>query len=331
MEAIRWGILGAGRIAGSFAQGLAALPDAKLVAVGSRTAENAEQFGRRFGAERFHASYAALANDPEVDAIYIATPHPLHKENTLLCLSAGKPVLCEKPFALSAAEAGEMITAARERGVFLMEAMWTRFLPHIARVRELLAAGAIGELRMLKADFRFRTDFNPAGRLFDPALGGGALLDVGIYPISLASLLLGQPSQVAALAELGATGVDEQSAVLLSYPGGQLAALTCAVRTPGPNAAELIGSAGTIRINPEWWRATTLTLSRPGQPDETIEVPAEGNGYNYEAAEVGACLRAGRTESATMPLDETLAIMGVLDQARAQWGLRYPSERGSAG
>jgi predicted dehydrogenase len=165
MSTFRWGILGTGNIAGAFANGLRALDDAALVAVGSRTAEAANAFGDRFGVPRRHASYEALAHDPEVDAIYVATPHPFHKANTLLCLHAGKPVLCEKPFAINAAEAAQMIAAARERGVFLMEAMWTRFLPHVARLRELLAAGAIGEVRQLRADFSFRTEFNPRGRL----------------------------------------------------------------------------------------------------------------------------------------------------------------------
>lgn len=326
MQTIRWGILGTGQIAGAFAKGLTALGDARLVAVGSRTAEAAEAFGQRYGALRRHASYADLAADSEVDAIYIATPHPLHHPNTLLCLEAGKAVLCEKPFAINATQAAAMIAAARARGLFLMEAMWTRFLPHIAQARELIAAGAIGELRMLRAGFCFRTGFDPAGRLFDPALGGGALLDVGIYPISLAFLLLGAPSRIAALAELGATGVDEQSAILFSYPQGQLAVLTCAVRTSAPSVAQIIGSAGMIQINAEWWRATSLTITRQGQPDETIEPAAVGNGYNYEAAEVGRCLRAGLAESPTMPLDETLAIMQALDAVRAQWGLRYPGE-----
>ncbi|MFN8568711.1 MAG: Gfo/Idh/MocA family oxidoreductase [Kouleothrix sp.] len=189
MSIIRWGILGTGSIAGQFARGLAALDDAKLVAVGSRTAAAAAGFAQRVGAERAHGSYAELAHDPQVDAIYIATPHPLHHANTLLCLGAGKAVLCEKPFAINAGEAAAMIDAARARGLFLMEAMWTRFLPHMLRLRELLAAGVIGELRMLQADFGFRTEFNPHSRLFDPALGGGALLDVGIYPVSLASML----------------------------------------------------------------------------------------------------------------------------------------------
>jgi predicted dehydrogenase len=326
MTKTRWGILGTGNIASQFARGLATLDDAELVAVGSRTAASAAAFGERFSAPRRHGSYAALASDPAVDAIYVATPHPLHHDNTLMCLEAGKAVLCEKPFAINADQAQSMITTARERGVFLMEAMWTRFLPHMVRLRELLAAGAIGELRMLQADFGFRTSFNPQGRLFDPALGGGALLDVGIYTASLASMVFGTPERVTSMAHLGETGVDEQSAMLFGYAGGRLALLSQAIRTNSPHEALLLGTTGKIRLHSSWWKATPITLSVDGRPDELIDLPMVGNGYNYEAAEVGRCLREGRTESDVMPLDETLAIIRTLDEVRAQWGLRYPGE-----
>jgi len=326
MTKTRWGILGTGNIASQFARGLAELDDAQLVAVGSRTAESAEAFGERFSAPHRHSSYAALASDPDIDAIYVATPHPLHHDNTIMGLEAGKAVLCEKPFAINAGQAQAMIATARARGVFLMEAMWTRFLPHMIRLRELLAAGVIGEVRMLQADFGFRTSFNPKGRLFDPALGGGALLDVGIYTVSLASMILGTPERVTGMAQLGETGVDEQSAMLFGYSGGRLALLSQAIRTNSPHEALLLGTTGKIRVHSSWWKAAPITLSVDGQPDELIDVPAIGNGYNYEAAEVGRCLRAGRTESEVMPLDETLAIMRTLDEVRAQWGLRYPGE-----
>jgi predicted dehydrogenase len=207
-----------------------------------------------------------------------------------------------------------------------MEAMWTRFLPHVAKLRELLADGAIGDVRQLRADFSFRTEFNPRGRLFDPILGGGSLLDVGIYPISLAWMALGPPSRIVSLAELGATGVDEQAAVIFGYPGGQLAVLTCAIRTSSPHEALILGTDGSIRLHDAWWRPSSLTLVRHGRPDELIEVLSAGNGYNYEAAEVMRCVRAGRLESDVMPLDETLAIVRALDEVRAQWGMRYPSE-----
>ena len=325
-DTFRWGILGTGSIARQFATGLQALPNATLAAVGSRSQEGADTFGSQFGADRRHASYAALAADPDVDAIYVATPHSLHRENTLLCIEHGKPVLCEKPFAINAAQAEAMVAAARARGTFLMEAMWTRFLPLIGRMRQLLAEGAIGEVRMMQVDFGFRTSVNPKGRLFDPALGGGALLDVGVYPVSLASLVLGQPSRIASLADIGTTGVDEQAGIILGYEGGQLALLSTAIRTNTPHEARIMGTGGLIHLHGQWWRGTGLTLAVNGQEPQSIEEPITGNGYNYEAAEVMRCVRAGLAESDTMPLDETLAIMRTLDAVRAEWGLRYPME-----
>lgn len=322
---IRWGVLGPGSIARKFATGLQSLSDAQLVAVGSRSQASADKFGDEFGVPRRYASYAELANDPDVDAIYVATPHSFHQEHTQLCLRAGKAVLCEKPFAINAAQSAAMITTAREVKVFLMEAMWTRFLPLIVRVRELIAEGAIGELRMLWSDFGFRTSVNPSGRLFDPALGGGGLLDVGIYPVSMAAMLLGQPNRIASLADLGETGIDEQAGMVLGYPGEKMAILATAVRTTTPMETTIMGSSGSIRIHTPSWCPTRLTLSNQAGVQE-IEVPMIGNGYHYEAAEVARCLRAGLTESPTMTLDESLAIMQTLDAIRAQWGMKYPME-----
>jgi predicted dehydrogenase len=255
----------------------------------------------------------------------VATPHNLHRENTLLCLDAGKPVICEKPFAINAGETADMVAKARERKLFLMEAMWTRYLPVMVRVRELIASGVIGEVRMLTADFGFRTDFNAEARWFNPEFGGGALLDVGIYPLSLAFMIFGTPSQISSLAHLGESGVDEQSAYLLGYPQGQLALLSSAVRTQTPHTAVINGTDGTITIN-DWWHGRGLTLTRSGKT-EVVDLPFEGNGYNYEAAEVMACLRDGKLESEVMTLDESLAIMRTMDVMRAQWGLVYPMEK----
>ena len=326
VEKIRWGIIGTGNIARQFARGLAVLPDAELVAIGSRTAAAAEAFAAMFSVPHRHGSYEDLAQDPDVDVVYVATPHSLHRPNTLLCLRAGKAVLCEKPFAINAAQAGEMIRLAREKGLLLMEAMWSRFFPAMAKVRELLAAGAVGQVWLLTADFGFRARFDPSSRLFDLALGGGALLDVGVYAVSLASMVFGPPSRVTGLAHLGPTGVDEQAGIILGYEGGPLAVLATAIRTATPQEAMLMGSDGHIRIHPRWWVPTRLTLSVSGREDEILELPFTGNGYNYEAAEVMACLRAGKLESEVMPLDETLSIMRALDQLRAQWGLKYPME-----
>jgi predicted dehydrogenase len=326
LEPIRWGILGTGRIAGDFATGLTELPDAVLAAVGSRAAESAARFSDRFGVPRRHASYEALIADPEVDAVYVGTPHPTHHPLARACLEAGKPVLVEKPFTINAAEAAELIELARARRLFLMEAMWTRFLPLMERFRALVAEGAIGEPRLLIADFGFRHGGGPEHRLFDLALGGGALLDVGVYLVSLSSWLFGAPDRLTGLTHLGPSGADEQSAVVLGFPGGQLAQLTAAVRTDTPQEVTLAGTEGTIRVHPLWWKPTRMTIARPGQADEMIELPYQGIGYNYEAAEVMRCLRAGALESPVMPLDETLSIVRTLDALRAQWGLRYPTE-----
>jgi predicted dehydrogenase len=325
---IRWGILGTGHISKQFVRGLAALPNTQVVAVGSRTQASADAFGAEFDVPHRHASYEALASDGDIDAVYIGTPHPLHAANMLLCLDAGKAVLCEKPFTVSGREAKQVISLAREKRLFLMEAMWTRFLPAMAQVRALLAQGAIGEARMLYADFGFRTDFNPQHRLFSPAMAGGALLDVGIYPVSLAAMIFGIPERIVSAASLGQTGVDEQNAAIFSYSGGRIAVVSSATRTSTPQEATIMGTNGRIRLHAPWWRGTRMTLARDGQPDEIIEAPIEGNGYNYEAAEVARCIRAGYTESDVMPLDETLAQMRTLDELRRQWGLAYPNEPG---
>jgi predicted dehydrogenase len=322
----RWGVLGPGSIARKFATGLSVLPDHALVAVGSRSQERSDRFGDEFGVPRRYASYEELAADPAIDAIYVSTPHSFHKEHTLLCLAHGKHVLTEKPFALNAAQGEEMVAAARNAGLFLMEAMWTRFLPIVVEARRLLAEGAIGSLRMVQADFGFRTSFNPSGRLFDPALGGGALLDVGVYPVALAHMLLGVPARVAAVAEIGASGIDEQTGILLGYPGGALALLSTAVTTNTPHEATLMGTDGWIRLSSPWWVGTELVIQRSGREPERVARPYLGNGYGHEAIAVAESVRAGKTEHAVMPLAESLAILRTMDRVREQIGVRYPGE-----
>jgi predicted dehydrogenase len=325
-DTINWGILGAGGIAALFARGLAVLPDARLIAVGSRTQPKADSFGEAFGVPHRHGNYETLAADPDIDVIYVATPHNLHRENSLLCLNAGKAVLCEKPFTINAAEAAEIITLAQQKNLFLMEAMWTRFMPAIRKIQQILAEGTIGDVRLVLVDFGFRPPFEPHSRLFDINLGGGALLDLGIYPVTLAWLVLGPPQSITSQAHFGSTGVDEQDAIIMSYNGGQMAVLACSLQAQTAHEAQIIGTKGRIRIHAQWWHPTAFTLSLAGKEDEMISVPTEGNGYNYEAAEVMRCLRAGKLESDLMPLDESLAIMKTLDQIRAQWGFRYPME-----
>jgi predicted dehydrogenase len=323
METIGWGILGAGSIATKFAADLKNLPDARLVAVGSRSTDKAAQFAQDWGVERPYGSYAAMIADPDVNAVYVATPHPFHKEHALLCLEGGVAVLCEKPLAVHAGQAREMAQAARERGLFLMEAMWSRFHPVLLQVQRWLDEGQVGQVRMLSADFGFRTRWNPEGRLLNPALAGGALLDVGVYVVSLASMVFGgPPAEIQAAAHIGQTGVDEQTGMVFRYDEGGLALLACAVRTATPQLARISGTEGAIEIT-AFWRATAARLIRPGQ--EPLEATGD-SGYHFEAAEVMACLRAGRTESATMPLDESIAIAETMDRVRAQIGLTYPLE-----
>jgi predicted dehydrogenase len=315
--------LGAGSIARKFATDLKKLSDARLVAVGSRSADKAAQFAQEWGVERPYGSYAEMAADPEVDAVYVATPHPFHKPHTLLCLEAGKAVLCEKPMAVNAGEVRAMVEAARGRGLFLMEAMWSRFNPVLVQVRQWLDEGLIGDPRMLTADFGFSARVNPEARLFNPHLAGGALLDVGVYVVSLASWIYGgAPISVQAAADIGETGVDEQTGMVLKYGEGQLALLSCAIRTQTPHWARIDGTEGTIEI-PAFWHATTARLIRPGQ--EPTEVTGEF-GYHFEAAEVMACLRQGKVESETMPLDESVSIAETLDRVRTLIGVKYPME-----
>jgi len=326
-DKIRWGILSTGRIAGVFAKALQALPDAEIVAVGSRTAEAAERFGAEHGIPRRHASYEDLARDPEVQVVYVATPHPFHKDNAIMCLEAGKAVLCEKPFAMNAREARAVVRCARKRKRFLMEAMWTRFIPATLKVRELVAAGAVGDVRLVKADLCFRAGWNPQSRLLNPALGGGALLDVGVYTVAWASMLLGpKPVKMAGLAHIGETGVDEQAAMVLQYEQGRLAVLCCAVRTSAPHESLIVGTEGSLRVHHPFWHASRVTLAQPGKPEQVLDLPYEHNGYQYEAAEVMRCMREGRTESDVISLDETVSIAKLLDRIRGRWNLKYPME-----
>ena len=324
--AFRWGIIGLGNIARQFATGLKSAPGAELVAVGSRSQEKSEAFGAEFGAERRYGSYMELAADPGVDAVYVASPHPMHKEDALLCLRHGKAVLCEKPFTINAAEAQEVISFARQNKVFLMEAMWTRFLPAVQKARQLVREGGVGDIQFVQADFGFRAGFDPKSRLFDPALGGGGLLDVGVYCLSFASMLLGTPEHITGTAVLGETGVDETAAMLLRYGSGAIAILSSAIRANTPQEVTIVGTDGNLKLQSPFWKATTLTFSRKGHSDEVLELPFVGNGYNYEAEEVARCVGAGLTENSQMPLDETLDIMKTMDTLRAQWGLKYPRE-----
>ncbi len=328
---VRWGILGPGKIAHKFATGLQAAPGAVLVAVGSRTQANADAFADTYGAPRRHGSYEALAADPDVDVIYVATPHPQHMAATLLCLDHGKAVLCEKPFAMNTQQAEMMVASAREKRLFLMEAMWTRFRPAIRKAVSLVDSGAIGTPELLQIGVGWGSAFDPESRLFNKELGGGILLDGGIYPLSLASHFLGEPEQVATLAHMAPTGVDDQAGVVLQYASGAMASIVFSARVTPHAIATLVGTEGRIEIHEDWHKPEGFTLRRRDGSTEVFDfTQTEGNGYQYEALHVMACLRDGRTESDIMPLDETLSLMRTLDRIRDQWGLEYDADRENA-
>jgi predicted dehydrogenase len=323
MTSIRWGILSTGTIAGAFVEDLRLLPDAEVAAVGSRTQQAAQAFAARYGISRAHGSWQALAEDPDVDAIYVATPHSAHYAASRLSLEAGKATLTEKPFTLHVPDAQELVATARRRGVFLMEAMWMRCLPGIARIRELVAGGAIGDVVAVHADFGLAMPFAPEHRMRDRLLGAGALYDLGVYPIALAHLFLGEPAQIRAWARLDPQGVDENTAMLFGYASGALAALTCSLLGDTARTATITGSAGRIELPRNFYRPTGFTLHRDGHAAEHIDTPFPGHGYHFEAAEVQRCLRAGLIESPLMPHDDTLAVMRLLDAVRASIGVSY--------
>lgn len=325
-DKIRWGILSTGNIAHAFTQALQYLDDAEVIAVGSRSGDRADAFGDRYGIPNRHDSYASLANDPDVDVIYVATPHIFHKDNSLLCLNAGKAVLCEKAFTINAAEAQEVIDTARAKHLLIVEALWSRFTPGLQKVGSLIAEGAIGHVKLLTADFGIYREFDPAGRLFDPNLGGGSLLDIGIYPVMLALTILGTPPEITSTAVMGPSNVDMQSGMLFTYENGAIAALGATLQGEAPCEAAITGTKGRIRIAANFWMTQDFTVIRNDGSEEHYDMSFEFNGYEYEARETMRCLREGLIESPVMTHDDTLALMQTLDRIREQWGLVYPTE-----
>jgi predicted dehydrogenase len=324
-DRIRWGIAATGGIAQRFATGLAETDDAETVAVASRTAERAEEFGAEFAIPHRHASYEALAADPDVDVVYVASPHSRHEADTLLFLEAGKHVLCEKPFALNELQASRMIDAARERNLFVMEAIWSRFLPAYELLGQLLADRVIGEVLSVDADFGIRFPYEPAHRLFDLALGGGALLDLGIYPLQLATLVLGPPRDVHAVAQLGQSGVDEHVAAVIAHDGGALSTIRAATRVTLACTARISGTDGVIDLPIFMHCPDSITVSTLAGV-EVREEPIVGEGLRYQVAEVHRCVRAGELESPVVRHAETLRLANTMDRIRAQVGVRYPGE-----
>ncbi len=328
---IRWGIIGTGIIASVFARDLQLLPGAELVAVGSRRQVSSDAFGRRFSVPHCHPSYELLVEDPDVDVIYVATPHPQHFTNALAAIRAGKSVLCEKPFTINRTQAEKLVTAARNREVFLMEAMWTRFLPHVSRIRQLLQAKTLGDVRLFIADHGLNfVPPDPAHGMYSPDLGGGALLALGIYPVSFASLIFGPPKAITAVSDPTITGVDAQTSIVLQYEKGQHSVLTTTLGARSSNRAAIVGTNARIEIDDAWYTPTTFSVCRADDkalgPPELFSAPRIGHGLHYEAAEVHRCLSVGLLESEVMPLDETCSIMGTMDEIGRQIGLPYPDE-----
>ena len=325
-KTVRWGILGTGKISRAFAEALKYTPGAVLAGVASRGTDSAQAFAREFGAAAAYGSYQALADAGDVDIIYIGTPHPMHAENALMALNAGKGVLCEKAFAMNRREAAEVVALARARKLFLMEAMWTRFMPALAEVRRIIASGEIGAVSQVTADFGFVASFGPEHRVFNPALGGGALLDLGIYPLSIAAALLGPVAAVSAQAEMGPTGVDVQTGFTLRHEGGGISACSCSLLARTPCELTVSGPLGQVRMNTQFHRTQSVSVVLADGASRTVATPFIGNGYAHEAIEAQRCFNAGLIESPGMTHEETLALMGVMDAIREQIGLRYPGE-----
>lgn len=323
---VKWGIMATGKIANAMVRDAALVDGTKINAVGSRSIESAKSFAAVHGIPNIHATYEELANDPGVDLVYIATPHNSHFELINLCLEKGKHVLCEKPLVLNARQAQACTTLAREKGLFLMEALWTRFFPATQKVNHWVQQGRIGQLKNITADFSFAANYDPKGRLFNPTLAGGALLDLGVYPISLATLFLGTPEKIDGSARIGETGVDEEDLIRLEFAGGATAKLRCGLRENRPVLATLEGTQGSITIHERFHHPDRITLHSFGGETINETFPIHGAGYHYQIAAVSQSIREGNTEHPAVPLADTLCNLKIMDSLRHQWGLSYPDD-----
>jgi predicted dehydrogenase len=328
MKKYNWGVIGAGNIAGKFAADLKLLPQARLMAVSSRSADRASAFAEKYSIPRWYDSWDAIAGDPEIDIVYVATHHPYHFENTRACLEAGKAVLCEKPISMNRKELEQLVSISREKKVFLMEAIWTRFLPSTRKVLTFLENGELGKLSAVYADFGFRLDFDPSHRLYDPAKGGGALLDLGIYPVFISQLMAGPPEKLHATASFAPTGVDNSCSMILESADGIVSSLNCTLLSEAPSEANILFEQGWIRMESWWLTPGPITIRRKNGEPEELTFPEPGNGYHYEAEEVMQCLEKGLIESPSLPLKFSLNLMGTLDAVREACGIRYPQDEG---
>lgn len=324
---VRWGILGCGGIAEKFAEDLQFTSNSKFTACGSRSIDKANQFSEKYGGEHAFGSYEELAECDDVDIVYVATPHPMHFENSMLCLENGKAVLCEKPFTLNCEQAKEMVGVAREKKIFLMEAMWTRFIPTVVKVRNLLENGAIGEVRNFTADLVKEFEYDTEHRIFNPQLGGGALLDLGVYPISFASMVFKQkPKKIASVVKIGQSGVDYNESLSFLYDSGAVASITAGLEADTGITAFIAGTKGSIRFESMFFRAKKAVVERGGELEE-IKIDFPGTGYQFEAEHAAERWLDGKFESDVIGLDESIEIMETMDEIRRDWGLVYPQEK----
>jgi predicted dehydrogenase len=318
---VRWGVVGPGRIASEVVADFPHVPGAEVVAVASRSIDRAKAFAAEFGIARTHGSYRAIVDDDGIDAIYIATPHPQHRAVALAALRAGKAVLVEKAFTVTPAATREIAAVAAETGVFAMEAMWTRFQPAVVRLRELIADGAIGDVRAVQGELGVNAPTDPSDRFYNPAIGGGALFDLTVYPLSFAQMVLGTPDTVTASGVLDPGGVDIEEGVLLGWADGRSATLFTSLRCATPGQMRVYGTEGWIDVPPRFHHPVTIVLHRDGTEPETITAPALGDGYSHELIEVTECVAAGRSESAVMPLADTVAVQDAMGQVADQLGM----------
>ncbi len=324
IKKIGWGIIGLGNIAGKFAGDLALLSEATLVAVASRDSDKALRFAEEHGAKKAYGSYEALFEDPEVDVVYIATPHSFHQAQTLAALEGGKNVLCEKPLGINASEVRQMTARAAEKGLFLMEALWSRFNPSIQQVYSLIKKGELGAISYLRADFSFPAlDRDPQGRLLNPALAGGSLLDIGIYPVFLAYLFLGVPKEIKVSAHFHTTGAEKQIAMIFDYEEA-MAVLYSGFSSHSEMKAEISCESGSALLNPRWHHTEGFQWQK-GEEVQKVVSPLKGSGYIYEIEEVHRCLRAGDRESALWSWEDSLALHSLLDRIRALADIHFPA------
>jgi predicted dehydrogenase len=323
---IRWGIIGAGGIAGIVSVDIAGTPGNELAAVAARDADRAAAFAAAHGIPRSYGTYAELVADPDIDVVYIATTHAQHRDNALLALRAGKPVLVEKAFTLNARQAREVVAEARARRLFCMEAMWMRVDPLVRQALDLVNDGAVGDVVGVRADLSKYFPYDPEGRLYDLAVGGGALLDLGVYPVTFGWMVLGRPAAQAVTGALAPTGSDVTAALQWSYPDGRVAQIYSSAAGYSPYAGLVTGTDGWLRLDPRVHHPSTLTVHNSGGDQVIQAAPKVGNGYGHQVAEVARCLRAGLLESPYVPLDDTIGVLEVLDDARRQLGVRYAAD-----